>query len=117
MITNWEGFPLSILESMRAGLPVVASSVGGVSESVRDGENGYLVERGDVGAVSDRIRRLLQDAGLRARMGRAGRARYERDFTLGQSVSRTLDVYRRVIEATAPSDRRHSRGSDAGIVR
>ena len=117
LITNWEGFPLSILESMRAGLPVVASSVGGVSESVRDGENGYLVERGDVGAVSDRIRRLLQDAGLRARMGRAGRARYERDFTLGQSVSRTLDVYRRVIEATAPSDRRHSRGSDAGVVR
>ncbi len=98
LITNWEGFPLSILESMRAGLPVVASSVGGVSESVRDGENGYLVGRGDVGAVSDRIRQLLVDPGVRARMGSAGRARYERDFTLAQSVSRTLGVYQQVIE-------------------
>ena len=99
LITNWEGFPLSILESMRAGLPVVASSVGGVSESVRDGENGYLVERGDVAGVADRIRRLLTDPGLRARMGGAGRARFERDFTLEQSVSRTLAVYERAIES------------------
>ena len=45
LVTNWEGFPLSILEAMRAGLPVVASDVGGVAESVRDGESGYLVPR------------------------------------------------------------------------
>ncbi len=99
LVTNWEGFPLSILESMRAGLPVVASAVGGVGESVREGENGFLVERGDVAAVTDRIRRLLVDPALRARMGSAGRARFEHDFTLEQSVRRTLAVYQQVIES------------------
>jgi glycosyltransferase involved in cell wall biosynthesis len=93
LITNWEGFPLSILEAMRAGLPVVASSVGGVAESVKDGENGYLIPRGDVAHLRDRIERLLIDPGLRVRLGAEGRERFVRDFTLGASVERTLDVY------------------------
>jgi glycosyltransferase involved in cell wall biosynthesis len=97
LVTNWEGFPLSILESMRAGLPVVASSVGGIGESVRDDENGYLVPRGDVESVRDRVERLLTWPGLRARMGANGRTRYEREFTLSHNVNRTLDVYRGVL--------------------
>ena len=97
LVTNWEGFPLSILESMRAGLPVVASSVGGIGESVRDEENGYLVSRGDVELLRDRIQRLLASPSLRARMGRSGRRRYEQDFTLGHSVNRTLAVYEGVL--------------------
>ena len=94
LVTNWEGFPLSILEAMRAGLPVVASDVGGVGESVRDGENGFLVPRGDVARLRDRIARLLTDPELRARMGASGRERFVRDFTLDASVARTLAVYR-----------------------
>jgi glycosyltransferase involved in cell wall biosynthesis len=94
LVTNWEGFPLSILEAMRAGLPVVASSVGGVAESVRDGESGYLIPRADVPHLRDRIERLLTDPALRARLGAAGRARFVRDFTLSASVARTLGVYR-----------------------
>ncbi len=97
LVTNWEGFPLSILESMRAGLPVVASSVGGVGESVRNEESGYLVPRGDMGMLRDRIERLLTSAELRVRMGACGRARYERDFTLSHGVARTLAVYRSVL--------------------
>lgn len=97
LVTNWEGFPLSILESMRAGLPVVASSVGGVVESVRDEANGYLVPRGDVELLRNRIERLLTSPELRIRMGAEGRARYERDFTLAHSVNRTLAVYRDVL--------------------
>ena len=99
LATNWEGFPLSILEAMRAGLPVVASDVGGVAESVRDGENGFLVRRGDVAQLRDRIERLLTDAALRARLGAAGRARFVRDFTLETSVARTLAVYRETLAA------------------
>jgi glycosyltransferase involved in cell wall biosynthesis len=94
LVTNWEGFPLSILEAMRAGLPVVASDVGGVGESVRDGESGYLVPRADVTQLRDRIERLLTDPGLRARLGASGRERFVRDFTLDVSVARTLAVYR-----------------------
>lgn len=97
LVTNWEGFPLSILEAMRARLPVVASSVGGVAESVRDGETGYLVPHGNVELLRDRIGRLLRDPGLRVRLGSNGRIRYEQDFTLGNAVKKTLAVYRDAI--------------------
>jgi glycosyltransferase involved in cell wall biosynthesis len=97
LVTNWEGFPRSILESMRAGLPVVASSVGGIAESVRDEENGYLVPRGDEPLLRERVRRLLASPALRARMGTSGRARYEQDFTLDHTMNRTLAVYHSVL--------------------
>jgi glycosyltransferase involved in cell wall biosynthesis len=97
LVTNWEGFPLSILEAMRAGLPVIASSVGGVSESVTEEETGYLVPRGDARRLRDRIERLLTSPELRVRLGGNGRARYQREFTLTHSVNRTLDVYRDVL--------------------
>jgi glycosyltransferase involved in cell wall biosynthesis len=97
LVSNWEGFPLSILEAMRAGLPVVASSVAGIGEAVSDGETGYLVPRGDVELLRDRIGRLLVDPTLRVRMGAAGRARYEQHFTLDGTVAKTLAVYRDVL--------------------
>ncbi len=100
LITNWEGFPLSILEAMRAGLPVVASAVGGVGESVRDGESGYLIPRGDVARLRECIERLLTDPELRARLGANGRARFVQDFTLDVAVGRTLDVYRAALVAS-----------------
>jgi glycosyltransferase involved in cell wall biosynthesis len=101
LVSNWEGFPLSILEAMRAGLPVVASDVGGISESVRDGETGYVVPRGAVELLRDRIERLLVDPGLRASLGARGRASYERDFTLERMVARTLGVYEEVTAGAA----------------
>jgi glycosyltransferase involved in cell wall biosynthesis len=94
LVSNYEGFPLSILEAMRAGLPVVASSVGGVDESVHDGKSGFLIPRGNVELLRDRIGRLLADPTLRSRMGARGRAEYERQFTLDHMVTRTLAVYR-----------------------
>lgn len=97
LVTNWEGFPLSILEAMRAGLPVVAASVGGIAESVRDEETGYLIPRGDAVALRDRIRQLLLSPDLRVRLGANGRARYQQQFTLDHSVSQTLAVYRDVL--------------------
>jgi glycosyltransferase involved in cell wall biosynthesis len=97
LVTNWEGFPLSILESMRAGLPVVASAVGGVDEAVREAETGYLVPRGSVEQLRDRISRLINDAELRGTMGARGRARFEQNFTLSHAVSKTVEVYRDVV--------------------
>ncbi len=105
LVTNWEGFPLSILESMRAGLPVVASAVGGIEESVGDEENGYLVPRGEIEPLRERIERLLTSPALRARMGAAGRTRFEQNFTLERSVSRTLDVYRDALEQRSSAGR------------
>ena len=97
LVSNWEGFPLSILEAMRAGLPVVASAVGGVAEAIRDGETGYLVPRADVEQLQDRIGRLLTSPDLRVRLGAGGRALFEQEFTLARCVGRTLEVYAEAI--------------------
>ena len=70
LITNWEGLPLSILEAMRAGLPVVASDVGGIAETILEGETGHLVGRGAVDQVRERIGRLLADPGSGAASAR-----------------------------------------------
>jgi glycosyltransferase involved in cell wall biosynthesis len=107
LVSNWEGFPLSILEAMRAGLPVVASAVGGVGESLLDEESGFLVPPSRIDLLRDRILRLLRDPDLRVRLGACGRARYEAHFTLEQEVGKTLDVYMGVLQRQA--DRRSDR--------
>ncbi|HHY38780.1 MAG TPA: glycosyltransferase family 4 protein [Clostridia bacterium] len=98
LISNWEGFPRSILEAMRAGLPVVASDVGGVNEAVVDGETGFLVPRSDTVTLAQRLKLLLDNPALRLRQGQAGRARYASHFTFEQMLEKTLAVYRECIE-------------------
>jgi len=82
---------------MRAGLPVVATDVGGVREEVVEGQTGFLVPRGDVRAARDRLGLLLADPTLRERMGAAGRRRYEDMFSLDRMLKKTLEVYRDVM--------------------
>jgi glycosyltransferase involved in cell wall biosynthesis len=67
--SRWEGMPLSILEAMHAGLPVVACDVGSVGEAVRDGDTGYLLPVEDLAVLRDRLGKLLADAALRKGMG------------------------------------------------
>jgi glycosyltransferase involved in cell wall biosynthesis len=98
------GVPLSLLEAMAAGLPVVATAVGGVEEGVVDGVTGYLVRRteGD-GAIAaqlaERTARLLDDAGLRARMGAAGASRVREEFSVERSAAQHLHLYERCLAA------------------
>lgn len=93
LATNWEGFPLTILEAMRAGLPVVATAVGGVAEAIVDGVTGYTVPHADEAAFAARLATLLAEPQLRAQMGKAGRERYEQRFTLDIQIERTYQVY------------------------
>ena len=95
--TNWEGLPISILEAMRAGLPVVATNVGGVGESVTNGENGFLIPRGDTAAFSSALERLLSDSGLRSQMARASRTIFEQRFTAEQMYRKTFAIYRQAV--------------------
>lgn len=97
LTSRWEGLPLTILEAMRAGLPVVASDVGGVGEAVVDGHTGFLVPRGEQALLRDRLRRLLADPGLRVQMGAAARKRYEEHFTVERMVEGVWEVYSRVL--------------------
>ena len=68
-----EGLPNIVLESLAAGVPVVATAVGGVPEVVQDGISGYLVSPGDSDALADRILRVLRSADARRAMGEQGR--------------------------------------------
>jgi glycosyltransferase involved in cell wall biosynthesis len=97
LATHWEGLPLCIIEAMRAGLPVVATDVGGDSEVVTDGVTGYLTPSGDAGQLRDRIRELLASPSRLAAMGRSGRRRYEQEFTLGRMACATWSVYREAV--------------------
>lgn len=101
LASHWEGFPRSILEAMRAGLPVVASAVGGAHESVADGVTGRLVPPGDERALAAALREVLADPERRAAFGRAGRARYEAAFTFERMLSSTLEVYRSLAPSAA----------------
>lgn len=97
LISNWEGLPLTILEAMRAGLPVVASNVGGVPESIEHNISGFLVARGDQKMLGEVAARLICSARLRKTMGRAGRKKFEDEFTFEKMLKKTLDVYIKVL--------------------
>lgn len=96
-----EAFPRSVLEALRAGLPVVASAVGGVSEAVTDGANGLLVAAGNPVPLAAALETLLGDAGLRETMGAAARASYERRFRLEYMVDSTAAIYVTLLGRTA----------------
>lgn len=93
-----EGLPMSVLEAMAAGLPVVASAVGGVPELV-DGETGALVPPADPGALAAALARLAAEPQLRERLGAAGRRRAEAEFGLAEFHRGHLDVYRAALAA------------------
>ncbi|SCW62879.1 MULTISPECIES: glycosyltransferase family 4 protein [unclassified Pseudomonas] len=98
LITNWEGFPLTILEAMRAGLPVIASDVGGVSEAVQDGCTGILVSRNDINNLAEAIRSMLGSSEMRRAMGAAGKERFEKAFLFDGMLDKTLSIYRDVLK-------------------
>ena len=88
-----EGFPNAIMEAMAAGLPVVASNVGGIPDLVRHGHDGFLHEARDVDGMARSVVALLDDAVLRVRLGGAGQQRILEEFSLQKLGDRTLERY------------------------
>ena len=90
--SHFEGLPMSVIEAMLTGLPVVATAIRGPREQVVDGQTGLLVPPATVAPLAEALRRLAQHPALRARMGRAGRARAQQHYTEAEVVARTLDL-------------------------
>lgn len=93
---------LALLEAQAAGVPVISSPVGGIPDSVADGESGFLVPQRDVEAMAARLRELLAQPDLRTQMGRAGRTLVARHFDLGVQATRLAELYREVRDESAP---------------
>ncbi|HBC32308.1 MAG TPA: glycosyltransferase family 1 protein [Clostridiales bacterium] len=98
LTSNWEGFPITILEAMRAGLPVITSDVGGCKEAVIDGITGYLIPKGDAEKLKDRLEILINNAELRQQMGMAGYKRFVEKFTFDRMLKETVKVYEEVLQ-------------------
>ena len=97
LISNWEGLPCTIIEAMRAGLPVVASDVGGVKEIVIDGQTGYVIPRKDVHTLREKLAYLIANQSARTSMGILGRQKYESELTFKHMYDRTLQTYKQAI--------------------
>jgi glycosyltransferase involved in cell wall biosynthesis len=97
-----EALPLAIVEAMLAGLPVVATDVGSVSEAVADGETGLLVPAGDPAALAAAIRTLRDDPEARRRLGERGREVASQRFT-PEAMARAFEaLYREILAGGVP---------------
>ena len=95
-----EGHPWVIVEAMAAGLPIVATDKGAITESVHHGENGFIVKDKSPEELASSLKTLINDAALRKKMGLKSRALYENEFTENKMASRLEKVFNSVIAAT-----------------
>jgi glycosyltransferase involved in cell wall biosynthesis len=93
-----EGLSNVLIESLAAGIPSVATAVGGNGEVVDDGVTGLLVPPSDPPRLAAAIERILIDPDLAARFGKAGRRRYEEKFTIDRMVQQMMRLYRRLLD-------------------
>lgn len=94
--SSYEGLPHVVLEAMAAGVPVVATRAGGTSEVVVDGESGFLVNPGDTPALTESLRRVVEDPATSDRLVRAAHARIERHFSETAMIDATEELLRRL---------------------
>lgn len=94
--SRFESFGMVPVEAMACGVPVVSTNRGGPSETLADGETGFLVPPGRADLIAARVVTLLANDELRRRMGRAGRSRVEERFTVSRYAARMTEVFERV---------------------
>lgn len=95
---NTEGLGVVLLEALACGIPCVASNVGGITDIVQDGKNGFLVEPKDVEALADKITRLLQDKDLQQKMSEYGRNFVVNNYSWKSKALELYTTYQKLIE-------------------
>ena len=98
-----EGLPLVLLEGMFAGVPIVATTVGGVPDAVEDGRSALLVPPDDVAALTSALRRLSAEEPLRRRLGAAAQGEARRRFTVEAMARSYEDLYDQLLARTPPA--------------
>jgi len=101
--SRFESFGLMLLEAMMFAKPVVCTDVGGMRDIVEDSVNGYRVPADDVDALAGALHRLADSPELRTELGRAGRRRYERDYSVPSMVEGVVTFYRSLLAVRAPT--------------
>lgn len=126
MPSHSEGAPLAIIEYMAAGLPIVATRAGGITELIGDGEHGLLVDAQDPAALADALGRLLSDPALGARLGASAQARQIAEYDLTRTIGRLEELYVALYERAQRAGHTRRRGrrlvgfrrrADRGTVR
>jgi glycosyltransferase involved in cell wall biosynthesis len=95
--SSFEAFPRSIIEAMAAGLPVIATDVGGNSEAVENNVSGLIVPPEDPITLAGKIQLLVQNSNLRSKMGIEARNRAEKHFSISENVNKIEGVYREIL--------------------
>jgi glycosyltransferase involved in cell wall biosynthesis len=109
-LPSWaEGVPMALLEAMAAGLPVVASGVGGMLDVVRDGIDGVLAPPRDAAALATAIDRVLRDPAWAARLAHGARARIEQDYSTDTMCRRLAAIYARLTHDEAELSMKETR--------
>lgn len=97
LTSNWEGFPCSTLEAMRAGLPTIVSDVGGSAEAIEEGVTGYAIEEGNIEQLHKILKVLVNNPAKRKTMGEAARKRYKQLYSFDTMYKKNLQVYSSLI--------------------
>ena len=93
-----EGLPKSLIEAAAIGRPIITTKFYGCKDTVDDGESGFLIPIQDPKALADKLRILLNDKSLREKMGRCGRLKAEKEFSIINVVNKHLEIYQRLLE-------------------
>jgi len=93
-----EGFPMVLVESMFAGIPVVAFDCGGVSDAVEDGKTGYLIKAGDAEDFKKKLEKLIDDENMRLEFGKNSKEKAEKEFTIDKIIDKYEEVFNEVLE-------------------
>lgn len=94
LITNWEGFPFSILEAMNNQLPVIATDICGISEAVVNGNTGFLVKPNSPQILAEKLNLLVNNGAMRSKMGNNGYTFLKDNFSLDSMFQKTEDVFK-----------------------